>query len=223
MDILAIIPARGGSKGLPGKNIAPLAGRPLLAWTCAAAGESHHLTRTILSTDDPAIAAAAIPPCEVPFLRPADLATDSATVTDVILQALDQPGIKADFIVLLQPTSPLRTGQDIDACIELCIKYNVPSCVSVTETKPIEWCLRIGPDNQLEPVAGFAEYGRRRQDNPPVVLPNGAVYVARVPWFRETRTFFAPGCVGYIMPPERSIDIDVQADLIFAEALLSKR
>ena len=212
-SVLALIPARGGSKGLPGKNLLPVDGRPLLAWTVDAARGSAYVDRIVLSSDDEAIAAAARTcGCEVPFRRPAELASDTAASIDVALHALQQlPG--HDWLVLLQPTSPLRTAADIDAALERCVTTGARSCVSVTEVAQSPyWMYMIDNQERLRPVLAAPPGATRRQDLPTVYALNGAVYVADVPELERTRSFVGPGTVAHVMPPERSIDIDTAAD-----------
>src|SRR5262245_50403921 len=139
--ILALITARGGSKGLPRKNVLDLAGKPLLAWSVEAARASRYIDRLILSSDDDEIMDVAKQyGCEVPFRRPKDLATDGAPTSPAVVHALDAIGEAFDYVVVLQPTSPLRTAADIDGAIELCHVRRASTCVSMTETsKPSEW------------------------------------------------------------------------------------
>lgn len=211
--VLALIPARGGSKGLPGKNVRAAAGRPLLAWSVEAARESRCVDRLVLSSDDDAIIAAARAcGCEVPFLRPAALASDTATTIDVVMHALDAlPGY--DLIVLLQPTSPLRTAADIDAACERLASSGAPACVSVSlvDQSPY-WMYRLVNNQGLVPVVEAPPGLDRRQDLPAVYTLNGAVYVADTTWLRQTRTFVTRETVAHVMPGERSIDIDTLAD-----------
>ena len=128
-SVLALIPARGGSKGVPGKNIRPAGGKPLIAWTIEAAKCSRYIDRLILSTDDPAIVAVAKQfGCDVPFMRPAELATDQADSMVVVRHALQAIGERYDYLVLLQPTSPLRIAADIDAAVERCLQSDAPTC-----------------------------------------------------------------------------------------------
>lgn len=222
---LALIPARGGSKGVPQKNLRSVAGRPLLDWTIAAAVASKRVSRVVVSTDDPDIAqVAADCGAEVPFLRPASLATDEATTMGVVHHALEQLEPSPELVVLLQPTSPLRTAADIDAAIELCIRNGGVSCVAVTEAaKSPYWMYRMSHDARLQPVleppGGTAS---RRQDLPPVFVVNGALYVARADWVAGVDSFVAPDTVGYVMPTERSLDIDTELDFVFLEALLER-
>ena len=132
--VLALIPARGGSKGLPRKNVLLLGGRPLLAWSILAARGSAHVDRIVVSSEDREIIETAREwGAEVPFVRPAELARDETSGMDVVLHALDQAGQGFDYVVLVQPTSPLRTPQDIDACLERCLETGAPACVSVCE------------------------------------------------------------------------------------------
>lgn len=220
--VLAVITARGGSRGLPGKNIRPLAGRPLIGWTIAAAHESALIDRTVLSTDDPAIADAARRcNCEVPFMRDAALAADDTSSIDVMLDVLDRiPGY--DIAVLLQPTSPLRTARDIDDAIRACVSSAAPSCVSVCEAEESPyWMYRLEADGRMNPLLASPNNARRRQDLPAVHVLNGAVYVARVDVLRRERAFVVAGTVGYPMPKERSVDIDLEQDLLVAEKYLT--
>jgi N-acylneuraminate cytidylyltransferase len=211
-NVLAVIPARGGSKGLPGKNILPVHGRPLLSWTTDAALAAAALDRVVVSSDSDAILAAARA-CGVEALRrPAELATDTATTLDVVLHALDAcPG--HDVVVVLQPTSPLRTAADIDAALDRFAASGAPSCVSVCEAEQSPyWMYRLGDGQALLPVVEGALQATRRQDLPAVYVLNGAVYVADAAWLRTTRAFVAAGTVAHVMPPERSLDIDTAHD-----------
>lgn len=212
--VLALIPARGGSKGLPGKNIIRVGGRSLICWTIAAAKSARCVDRVVLSSDDEAIAACARNAgCDVPFRRPATLATDTAAMIDVVLHALDEvPGF--DIVVLLQPTSPLRQAGDIDAACIALESGTAPACVSVS---PVEqspyWMCRLAPNGRMVPLFDHESIATRRQDLPAVYALNGAVYAAETAWLRRTRTFVTSETVAHVMPTERSIDIDTAADL----------
>lgn len=211
--VLALIPARGGSKGLPRKNVLVAGGRPLIGWTIAAAQASHVVDTTVLSSDDEEIMAAARScGCAVPFRRPDELASDTASTMDVVLHALDQlPSY--EYLVLLQPTSPLRTAADIDAAFELMVRSGAPSCVSVSgvEQSPY-WMYRVGADDRLSAVLPVPEGVTRRQDLPAIYTLNGAIYIARIDWLRRVRSFVGAETVAYRMPAERSIDIDTRED-----------
>ena len=219
--ILAVVLARGGSKGLPGKNLLPLGGKPVIAWSILAARGSRLVDRTIVSTDDPTIAEAAMSAGgEVPFLRPAEFATDEAALHGALLHAFDWLGGGYDYIVALQATSPLRTSADIDGAIEACDTAGAPTAVSVVPaSKSLYWAFSIGSEGRLEPVLQTRWQTRRRQELPPVYLPNGAVYVVRVESYRDNPTFVAPGSVPYVMPPERSFEIDSALDMRVIRAL----
>lgn len=223
LSVLAIIPARGGSKGLPGKNLRPLAGLPLIAWSIAAARACPAIDDVIVSTDDPAIAAAArAAGARVPFLRPAELATDSARTIDVVHHALGALPQPPDLLVLLQPTSPLRQAEDITAALTRCIDAGADTCVSVTPSaKSPAWMYQIDPAGRMRPLLEDRPTGRRRQDLPPVYVLNGAVYVARTPWLLAHDGFIAPNGVASVMPPERSVDIDTLLDFRLAELLMA--
>ncbi len=218
--VLALIPARGGSKGIPGKNIAPLAGKPLIAWTIEAARASEHVDAVVLTTDDDAIAEVGRRHgASVPFKRPPALATDEASTMDVVFDALDRlPGY--DVVVLLQPTSPLRNTADIDACLALLDR--APACVSVRPAADHPYLtFRVDGESVLSPYAAPpAGQSLRRQDLPGAWCLNGAVYVADIPWLRAHPSFISGSTVAYSMPAERSIDIDTPADLRAAEDLL---
>ena len=220
---LGVIVARGGSKGLPGKNVADLGGKPLVAWTVAAARRSACLDRLILSSDDDAIIdAARTAGCDAPFRRPAALATDEAPIADTLIHAMDNLNSPFDYIVLLAATSPLRSGGDIDACIAACHSGGV-CAVTVTEApKPLEWMCRITSDGRLVPAIPGDGLRTRRQDTAPAFLPNGAVYVARTDWFREHRTFYGSDTRASIMPADRSIDIDGELDLMMARMIVEQ-
>ena len=211
--VLGLITARGGSKGLPDKNILPADGRPLIAWTIAAALASRSIDRLVLSSDDERIIEVARSHgCEVPFRRPAELATDSASSMDVVFHALDElPG--HDVVVLLQPTSPLRTADDIDAACRAIESGIAPACVSVclVEQSPY-WMYRLDDGARMAPLLDSSSRLARRQELPPVCIPNGAVYVADIAWLRQSRTFIAGETVAHVMPVERSLDIDTADD-----------
>ncbi|MFZ5537271.1 MAG: cytidylyltransferase domain-containing protein [Pseudomonadota bacterium] len=221
-NILALIPARGGSKGLPGKNILPLAGKPMIQWSIEAAQGSRFVTRVVVSSDDPAILEVArAAGAETPFVRPAELAQDDTPSMDVVLHALDQlPPV--DWVVLLQPTSPLRSAEDIDQAIARCLETGAPACVSVSESPALPWWMfRVDATGRLVPFLDAAQRPQRRQEAPTLYTLNGAVYVARVDWLRKTRSFLTEETVAHVMPAERSVDIDTALDFRLAECLLT--
>ncbi len=216
---LGLIPARGGSKGVVGKNLRPLRDKPLLAWTIEAAKQSQYLDRIVLSSDDEAIMAAAREwGCEVPFQRPAALARDDSPTMDAVYHTLESlPGY--DTLVLLQPTSPLRSAADIDRCLELSLPNKF--CVSVTKSSESPfWSYYKTTDGKMIPV--LPSNALRRQDLPETFIPNGAVYVADVKELLRCKGFFTEHTVAYEMPPERSVDIDTEADFAYLEFLFSR-
>ncbi len=219
---LGLVPARGGSKGLPGKHLADLGGRPVLAWTAAAALASQLLDRVVLSTDDEEIAALGRQVgLDVPFSRPPELAGDDVPSADVVRHAVNALGEVWDYVVLLQPTSPLRVAGDIDAAIRLCHERSAPACVSVSPVRQHpDWMFRVAPDCTLEPLLNGGTRADRRQDLRAVFALNGAVYVASGERLRRDDPFDVAGSVAYVMPPERSVDLDTQQDLFLLRTLV---
>lgn len=220
--ILAVIPARGGSKSIPMKNIRPLCGKPLLAWTIEEARKSKYIDRLILSTDSDRIAKIGEKyGCEIPFKRPKKLAQDKTPGIAPILHALNLlPPF--DYVIMLQPTSPLRSHHDIDHCIEICIQDNRPACISVTHPHhPPYWMYRLDRNLKLKPLLKPKKSYFCRQNLPEVYVINGAVYVAKVAWLKKHQTFIARETIGYPMPTERSIDIDTKLDFMLCESLLT--
>lgn len=220
--VLGIIPARGGSKGIPHKNIVDLGGRPLLAWTIDEARKSHFIDRLILSSDDSAIIAVAWAlGCEVPFVRPAALATDQADGVAPVFHALQALPEHYDYVVLLQPTSPFRLAEDIDACLQTCAPGGSPCCVSVREVdKGPAWMFYRETDGRMSPVLPAANRTARRQNQPKVYVLNGAVYAARTQWLQASGVFITADTVCHVMPTERSIDIDTPLDLAVCKEIL---
>lgn len=227
MTPLYIIPARGGSKGIPHKNIKPLGGRPLIAYTidaarAAGAPDSHIL----LSTDNPAIAdTARAQGLEVPYMRPAALATDTAGSREVILHAMDYAdgaGIEYDCVVLLQPTSPFRAPSDILGALAM-YSPDIDMVVSVKEASanPYYNCF------EADPATGYLHVSKgdgliiRRQDAPRAMEYNGAVYVINPASLRAMPMGAFPRRVPFEMPPRRSIDLDTPLDWAVAEAILA--
>lgn len=232
MKTLGLITARAGSKGLPGKNLRPLAGRPLLAWTCEAALGASALDRVVLSTDGEDIAACGRG-CgvEVPFLRPAELAADKTPSLDVALHAVDWlrrcEGYDAEVLVLLQPTSPLRTSRHIDEAMAL-LGPEVSTVVSVVRVphrfSPFS-VMRVEEGRLVDFVPGPLPFDRfRRQEHPPIFARNGpAVLVSRVAALERTQSFYGRVVFPYEMEERSSVDIDTAEDLEEAERLLGHR
>lgn len=218
--VIAIIPARAGSKGLVKKNLALLAGKPLIAWTIEEAKKSTYIDQLIVSTDGEDISQVARDyGAHVPFMRSETLAKDDTAMMEVILDVLDKMP-EYDYVILLQPTSPLRVVQDIDACLELCDENNAPACVSVSPAKGHPYWMYYFHQKSLIPLVENANNVTRRQDLPPVYQLNGAVYVAKTQWLRDKKTFMTKETLGYNMPKNRSVDIDDEFDFQLAACLL---
>lgn len=229
MTIVGLIPARGGSKTIPHKNIKPLAGKPLIAWTIEAAKSCRALSRLIVSTDDPQIAEVAQQwGAEVPFLRPAELAGDAASSLAVVLHLIqwleEHESVVPEYILLLQPTSPFRTTEDIDAAIDLATTRRVDAVVSVCEAETHPFlCKRIGEDGRLGDYVNTNLESLRRQDLPPAYQLNGAIYINRCRSLRQERTFLPKDTLPYPMPLERSSDLDTPWDWHLAELILKDK
>ena len=223
---LGLIPARGGSKRLPRKNLRLLGGKPLIVWTIEAALESRCLDRVIVSTDDPEIATVAREAgAEVPFLRPAALADDHAPGLEVLLHALRTLAAAResyDYLVELQPTSPLRNAGDIRAAVSLVHEKAADAVISVCPTgHPPEWSNTLPPDGALRDFFRPGVRGTRSQDLPPAYRLNGAIHIFNCQRLLQTEsTDMDDNGFAYVMPRERSIDIDTALDLYLAQALL---
>lgn len=222
--VLAIIPARGGSKGVPRKNICLLAGKPLLAWTIDEAKKSKYIDRLILSSEDEEIIQEALKfGCEVPFVRPSELALDNTPGIEPVIHAIGMLEAYYDYIVLLQPTSPLRKAKDIDGCIQHCLMKGAPACVSVTEAQQSPyWMYRLDDDIKLKPFVQNCDKINRRQDLPKLYVLNGAVYVAESRFIKENKSFLTEETIGYIMSKENSVDIDNAMDFLIANSVLKE-
>ena len=222
--VLGIIPARGGSKRIPRKNLQVVFGRPLIAWTVEEARKSEYIDRLILSSEDPEIIMIARElGCEVPFVRPDELARDETAGTEPILHALEQLAYY-EYVVDLQPTSPLRIIDDIDGCIRKCHEMHSPACVSLTKCRENPRLIfRMLPDKKLIPLLPDAWSHMPSEQFPEFYKLNGAVYVASTRWLQTSRSFISEGTVGYEMPQERSLDIDTEDDLKQFIAHLMKR
>lgn len=224
--ILAIIPARSGSKGLRDKNIRQLAGKPLLQWTIESAIQSGCCDEIMVSTDSDTYAEIARScGASVPWLRPQNLSSDDASSNDLIQHVLDsyaKEGALFDVFVLLQPTSPLRNASDILNAITLLLDIEANSVVSVCETdhSPL-WSNTLPQDGSMEHFIRDEVIGKRRQELPVFYRLNGAIYVLNVVFFQTKNTFLGSGSYAYVMPAERSVDIDTLIDFQLAEVILN--
>ena len=224
--MIAIVPARGGSKGLPGKNIKNLLGKPMIAYTIEEALKSKYITEVIISTDCNEIEKVAIKyGAKSPFLRPEYLATDSAKAIDNYIYTIDRLNKEFAYdikdFVLLQPTSPLRTVEDIDKSIELFKDKNADSVVSYTEEHhPIEWHKYITEDGKFENI--FEEKLLNRQEIKKSYFPNGAVFVFDYELIKQEK-YYSDNSYAYVMPRNRSVDVDTLEDFRYIEFLLQER
>ena len=225
MEIVAIIPARGGSKGIPRKNVKQLFGKPLIVWTIEHAKKSRYIGRITVSTEDKEISEISKKCGAEVIERPEELAKDETPTIDVIfhvLRVIKAENFEPGLVVLLQPTSPLRNAQDIDNAIELFLKNDCESVVSVCEVEhSLYWSFEI-ENRYLKPIFGGKYLNMRRQDLPKVYTPNGAIYVSTPEILWKYKSFYCSKTIPYIMPPERSVDIDNEIDFMLAELLMRK-
>ncbi|SLM30979.1 CMP-N-acetylneuraminic acid synthetase [Desulfamplus magnetovallimortis] len=239
LQVTALITARGGSKGVPKKNIRPLAGKPLIAWTIEAALKSKNIERVIVSTDDPEIAEISNQyGADTPFIRPSLIAKDDTPHIDVLIHALEwlktHENYSPDYILTLQPTSPLRTSNDIDGAINLLHRYKktnntnnidyeekIDAVIGICEASNHPYIVHsINKKGYLEPFIDKKPSYLRRQDFPSAYVINGAIYLNQVSSLMALKTMFPPKSIGYVMPRERSLDIDELWEFIVAEALI---
>jgi CMP-N,N'-diacetyllegionaminic acid synthase len=222
MKVLGLIPARGGSKGIPRKNLKNLCGKPLIAWTIESALKSARLDNVVVSTDDEEIADIARQyGAEVPFLRPSELAKDSTPGIAPVLHAIEQlPHF--DSVLLLQPTSPLRNVGDIDGVVNFAIQENAESVVSVSESPVHPYWVYKSENKLLKPFFEH-EFIACRQDLPQALALNGAFYMAKTTWLFENKSFVGSNTHFFLMPKSRSYDIDENEDWIVVESILSRR
>jgi CMP-N,N'-diacetyllegionaminic acid synthase len=220
-SVLAIIPARGGSRGVPRKNIKELAGKPLIAWTIEEAKKSKYIDRLILSSEDKEIIEIAKSyGCEVPFTRPEELALDETPGIEPVLHALKHV-TGYDYVVLLQPTSPLRKVQDIDVAIEKSDRTGGIAVVSVTETdKSPYWMYNLGNNEFMTPIMNYDEIPHRRQEAPIAFALNGAVYVSNIDALTKEKSFLQKETIGFVMSREKSLDIDSELDFKICEVII---
>jgi N-acylneuraminate cytidylyltransferase len=217
MRTIAVVPARGGSKGFPGKNLAHFHGRPLVAHAVAT-GFAAGIDTVLLTTDDEAIAAAGREAGARVVHRPADLATDTSRTVDAVLHAIDETTTPDEaLVVLLQPTSPLRTPGDVAECLRLHGDRPTGSVVQMAASAghhPLKACLSVA--GRVVPVGTWPDLEAPRQELPPVLRPTGGVYVVRAGDLRAHRRFFVPEVVAQLVPEDRALDVDTEADLVLA-------
>lgn len=223
--IIAIIPARGGSKGVEKKNIRLLGDKPLIHYTIHAALKSKYINDIFVSTDDDEIMKVALAEGATAIKRPKKISEDDSPTIDAILHILDRYTLQEsepEIILLLQPTSPFRTVSDIDNALELFLTGNCDSVISVTEANHSPYWYMEMKGDFLEPLFDQESLKLRRQDLPRTYLPNGAIYIASSRTLKNTHSFYNPKTKPYIMSAENSLDIDSELDLLFAEALMKR-
>lgn len=224
--VIAIIPARGGSKTVPRKNIKLLNGKPLIYYTIREAKKSKYLSHIIVSTEDKEIAQIAQGYGAKVIPRPSELAKDDTPSLPVFQQVIkhlsETENFHPDIIVILQPTSPLRTVKDIDGAIEKFLQTNCDSVVSVCEVECIPFWMYTLEGDRLKPVIEGSDKISRRQDTPKVYRLNGAVYVTHRDIIMEQNRVMGEDTRAYIMPPERSVDIDTKLEFMFAELIMKE-
>ena len=226
--MLAVIPARGGSKRLPGKNIKTLAGKPLIQWTIEAALECDLIDETIVSTDDLSIAELSKEQgASIPFIRPCSLAQDTSTSIDVLIHALDyykEQGIAFDYVMLLQPTSPLRNAGHIYGAVDMLGEKGADAVISVCETdhSPL-WTNTLDETCNMDSFLRKELKNKRSQDLPEYFRLNGAIYLVSTDRLRAEKTIFISNNIyGYKMDRNSSVDIDEELDFIIAETIMKK-
>lgn len=219
--VIAIIPARGGSKRLPRKNVLPLSGKPLLAWSIEAAIASGRFQDIVVSSDDPEVLAVAEPYGVLVHQRNEALSSDTASTSDAmvsILEWLEQGGRTYETCVLLQPTSPLRSAADIAGALDLYNRGARHTVISVSDVgAPSSWLGTIDATGRMQ---GFAALSGAGADGPQTYRLNGAIYVFDCPRFRQTGRYQTEVNQGFVMPTERAVDIDTALDFAVCECLL---
>ena len=212
--VLAIIPARGGSKGFPKKNIALLNGLPLIAWTIQASLKSKYICKTLVTSDSEEILDISNHYGAEVLKRPDEYATDSSSSEDVVRHTLSSLKQEFDYIILLQPTSPLRNAEDIDAAFELFFVSKATSLISVCEVdNKLYKAFKKDDNGYLSGISNNKYPFMRRQDLPKAFMSNGAIYIVEVDSFLKNNSFYSNKTVSYKMPEERSVDIDSKEDL----------
>lgn len=225
--ILAIIPARGGSKGLPGKNIKTLGNKPLIAWTIEASLKSIYISKTIVSSDDEEIICISKQwGADVPFVRPDYLATDDASTYEVILHSIrwfEERGEFFDYVILLQPTSPLRSFHDIDNAFNYMKNKNAKCVVSLCEVDhhPF-WSNKLPENFNMEDFFDKEIINLGRQKLPKFYRVNGAIYLSDITYYLNNRGFWGKDTFALIMDRDRSVDIDDEIDFKLAELLINR-
>lgn len=225
--ILAIIPARGGSKGIPNKNIKLINGKPLIAHTIEEAIRSKYIDKIIVSTDDAEIAKISRQyGAEIPFMRPPHLAKDDTPGIEPIIHALNwfkSNNQEFDYVICLQCTSPFRKVEQVDEALEKLMKSNSDSIVSVCESEVSPYWMKKIENGEMKDFLNDIPFYGRRQDTPKIYRLNGAIYISNIETLSKNKSWYSENTLAYIMDRESSIDIDDMIDFKFAEFLMKER
>jgi CMP-N,N'-diacetyllegionaminic acid synthase len=228
MRVLTVVPARSGSKGLPGKNIKTLIDKPLLAWSVQQGLASKYVDEVIVSTDSEEIAEIAKQyGASIPFLRPSELARDETSTADVLIHLIDTletGGQHYDYILLLEPTSPLRETSDIDAAFGKLLATQDASCIvgiSAVESQHPMFCVSVTEEGFLRSGNDFKVL--RRQEIAPLFFYEGSLYISEIPVYKRLKNFYHNNTLGYIMPKWKSYEIDDATDFLIVESILKNK
>jgi CMP-N,N'-diacetyllegionaminic acid synthase len=226
LSVIAVIPARGGSKGLPGKNIRPLLGKPLIGWSIEQAFASKYIDEVVVSSDCPEIIELSRKfGANVPFKRPAKLASDNSTTIDVLIHCLDwfeENNKSFDILVLLEPTSPIREVSDIDNSLRILISKEQGSVVSVckTEGQNPAFCFKKNDDSKINPYLEIQPTNLRRQEIEPVYFLDGTIYSSFTSSLRNQKSFYHNCTFGFEVPKWKSLEIDDIVDFSMVESVM---
>lgn len=229
MRLLCIIPARGGSKGLPNKNIKDFNGNPLISYSIVEAKKSKYINKVIVSTDDYKIAEISKKyGAEIPFMRPSELAGDSSRIIDTYCYTINKLKnefeFNTDILVVLQPTSPLRTVKHIDEAIELFLEKSADSIVSLSEVQhPPYWYKNMDETNKVSDFITMNDTTALRQELPKVYCPNGAIFIFKADMIVKEKQLYTEHSFGYLMSTDESVDIDSLLDFKIAEMIIKER
>jgi N-acylneuraminate cytidylyltransferase/CMP-N,N'-diacetyllegionaminic acid synthase len=226
--MIAVIPARGGSKGLPGKNIKMLCGKPLIAYTIEAAKKAHGIERVFVTTDSEDIAKVAVKyGAEIPFIRPVELAQDYSLAKDVYIHMIEhlkkEFNFKENKFMVLLPTAPMRNSSHIEEALNLFYEKNADTLISMTLAEtPVSWYYLMNEKGIIQ-NAGFdkSRSMANRQENQKYYIPNGAIYILDYKLLKEMGTYYSDNTYAYIMSKKDSIDIDTEVDFDYAEYLIN--
>ncbi|PMH28899.1 acylneuraminate cytidylyltransferase [Vibrio lentus] len=227
--VLVVIAARGGSKGLPGKNIRDLCGKPLIGWSIEAALNSKYADRVVVTTDDEVIAEVARSEgADVPFLRPAKFATDQSPSSGAILHAIDFCEVegKYEYVVLLEPTSPLTESQDVDRALEILSASDSLAIVGIADVEDChpEFCVQKSKNGKITKY-GEANFSmpKRRQDLETIYAFDGSLYISDIDTYKKYQTFYHENTIGYVSEPWKKYEIDTLMDFLVVEVMMKNK